>query len=329
MAWIESHQNLEKNGKLLMLANKLAINRYQAIGHLHALWWWALDNAEDGNVGRFGEDVLSQAAGWVEFVEGPDGDNHSGKHNNFIPALIECGFLDRTKDGLFIHSWADYTRTYFKIVREGEAQREKWRVQKKAQRQVDSECPPQCPQDVHPMSANVHPPTIPDHTLPNQRLKELPPAKQPRAAKPVDIVDKSGDNPKPKRRKEGATPFWAEVVAHIDTTWKAKKKVPYHFTGHIFKELKGLCRTYQPWGVMALWDDFLATGNDWVRSTGYSFTAFVHSVDKLVDNYAWKVDAQKYEKILLAKEVVVPKAEEVNVSALVNSAVSAIVSKAP
>lgn len=44
MAWIESHQTLSRHRKTLRAAALLHVDRHKMIGHLHELWWWALDN---------------------------------------------------------------------------------------------------------------------------------------------------------------------------------------------------------------------------------------------------------------------------------------------
>src|SRR3990167_6728749 len=111
MAWIESHQGLEKNGKLLEFANTLGINRYQAIGHLHSLWWWALDNAEDGNLKRFSNAVVTRACGWYDYIRDEEEMSrinevtNSDKGGIFVDVLIQCGFLDKRPDGLWFNNW--------------------------------------------------------------------------------------------------------------------------------------------------------------------------------------------------------------------------------
>ena len=92
MAWIESHQELLAHHKLRKAAATLRISRPQMIGHLHCLWWWVLDYADDGDLSKF--DVVDIALG-AEWEGDPD---------KFVEALVECGtrddagFLER--DGL-------------------------------------------------------------------------------------------------------------------------------------------------------------------------------------------------------------------------------------
>lgn len=97
MAWIESHQNLADHPKTRKLARILSIPKTQAIGHLHCLWWWALDYADDGMLDRF--DAMDIAIG-AEWDDEPD---------DIVSALIQSGFIDQDEHGILkIHDWEDY-----------------------------------------------------------------------------------------------------------------------------------------------------------------------------------------------------------------------------
>ncbi len=94
MAWIESHQSLSRHRKTLMTAGRLSVDRHKLIGHLHELWWWALDNVGvDGYLGGLGTKEIAWAAQW-------DGD-----HDEFVGALVESGFIDRTDGRYYLHDW--------------------------------------------------------------------------------------------------------------------------------------------------------------------------------------------------------------------------------
>ncbi len=92
MAWIESHQSLPNHPKTLRLADLLGVSIPQAIGHLHLLWYWATDYAEDGDIAD-GASILYRICQW-------NGDNEVLKE-----ALTTSGFLD---EGRYIHNWAIY-----------------------------------------------------------------------------------------------------------------------------------------------------------------------------------------------------------------------------
>jgi hypothetical protein len=174
MAWIESHQTLINNGKLVMFAQRLGINKYQAIGHLHALWWWALDNAEDGNVKRFCNGVVTEVCGWSEYVIEQQcshflpSDWPKPNHDDFMKALIDCGFIDEIEEKMLIHGWEEYTWRYFQSIRNNRLAKEKTRERVRKFR--DSNVTPMkrsCNADVTPMKRNVTCSTIPNLTIPN------------------------------------------------------------------------------------------------------------------------------------------------------------------
>jgi hypothetical protein len=98
MAWIESHQELGRHPKVRRLARVLDVPLPQAIGHLHLLWWWALDFADDGQLGRFDGTDIADAAGWT------------GDAGDFVSAMKDAGFLDADEAGeaTAIHDWPEY-----------------------------------------------------------------------------------------------------------------------------------------------------------------------------------------------------------------------------
>ena len=104
MAWIESHQTLQRHPKTTRAALMLKISRVEMIGHLHCLWWWALDfSTPDGCLGRdISPEMLANAA---EFPE--------KKAEIFLNALKNCGagkagFIEEIDGMLYLHNWNDY-----------------------------------------------------------------------------------------------------------------------------------------------------------------------------------------------------------------------------
>jgi hypothetical protein len=96
MAWIESHQAVGQHPKTLALAHLLGVSLPTAVGHLHYLWWWALDYAPDGELKRHGPTVVAHACLW------------RGKPQRLWEALTESGFLEAGQSGARIHDWGDY-----------------------------------------------------------------------------------------------------------------------------------------------------------------------------------------------------------------------------
>jgi hypothetical protein len=96
VAWIESHQALLSHRKTIRLARLLKIHKLTAIGLLHAIWWWCVDNAPDGFVSNSDLDGLSDGALW------------EGKPAVLIGALEDSRFVERLEDGVQMHDWMDY-----------------------------------------------------------------------------------------------------------------------------------------------------------------------------------------------------------------------------
>lgn len=95
MAWIESHQTLREHPKLYSLMAAGNMSRHAAIGHLHLLWWWAIDYAPDG-VLHVDDNAIARAAEW------------GGDANEFVKMLVQSGFIDSTENGKSLHDWLDY-----------------------------------------------------------------------------------------------------------------------------------------------------------------------------------------------------------------------------
>jgi hypothetical protein len=69
------------------------------IGNLHLLWYWALDFAPTGDLTRFDPDQLTH-----------DLDLDGATPEQFIEAMVESGFIDRTEEGSRrLHDWPEYT----------------------------------------------------------------------------------------------------------------------------------------------------------------------------------------------------------------------------
>lgn len=97
MAWIESHQELGRHPKTRRLARMLGISLPAAVGHLHYLWWWAMDFAEDGDLSGYDSYEIAEAAMW------------EGDPDEIVDALVHARFLDRSDDGgLVLHDWDEY-----------------------------------------------------------------------------------------------------------------------------------------------------------------------------------------------------------------------------
>ena len=179
MAWIESHQTLMNHPKTRKAARLLDVQRVQVIGHLQALWWWALDYAQDGDVTDFDPADIADAVEWL------------GEPDVLIQALLDCGtggkhgFLERTGEGrLVIHDWDDYTG---KLIDKRKRDAERKRSER---RPLDAAAPSTIeemdqtedralsnghPTDI-PCPSQVPYPTVPNRTQPTEPTEEAAPA---------------------------------------------------------------------------------------------------------------------------------------------------------
>ena len=107
--WIESHQELKDHPKTEHLAVLLGVPKVQVIGHLHCLWWWAVDYARDGYINRYPAAVVARGALW-------DGDP-----DKFISALMEARWVDA--DGK-LHDWEEYAG---RLIEQRERAKERYR----------------------------------------------------------------------------------------------------------------------------------------------------------------------------------------------------------
>lgn len=178
MAWIESNQEVGRHPKTKKLARLLDISVVTAVGHLHYLWWWALDFAQDGLLSKYDESDISEACVW------------EGDAKFFVDMLVKSGYVDVTDDGLFIHDWFDYAG---RIVTQREITKDKTRERvKKYREKVSKSCNADvtrysnaCNADVTPCNATTVPyPTVPYPTLPinnnnNNAREEFPAEKEP------------------------------------------------------------------------------------------------------------------------------------------------------
>ena len=125
LEWIRSEKSLGDHPKTKRAAKMLSVSMAAIVGHLHYLWWWAMQYAPDGHLGRFGHDEIADAARW-------DGDP-----DQFVEVLLKCGpggsvgFLEEDGDGIRIHDWSDYAEKLIQQREKDIARYKRWREDKK------------------------------------------------------------------------------------------------------------------------------------------------------------------------------------------------------
>jgi DnaD/phage-associated family protein len=89
----------------MRLCRELNISDAEAVGHLHYLWWWCLDNTPDGNLSDIPIEVIAEVAHWTTVGRGRKRDPEL-----FLSALIKCQFIDNNTElnTNYLHNWDEY-----------------------------------------------------------------------------------------------------------------------------------------------------------------------------------------------------------------------------
>lgn len=154
MAWIESHQELARHPKVRRLARALGITVPAAIGHLHLLWWWALDYADDGDLSEYSADDINDAVMWK---------CKPGKEDGFWGAALEAGFID--SGPARIHDWETYAG---RLLDQRRKDAERKRQSRGRPEVVQRTSGGQAADDRPPSDVTVPNLTVPNRTQPNQ-----------------------------------------------------------------------------------------------------------------------------------------------------------------
>ena len=96
MAWIESHQAIERHPKTIELMTRMGWDLDTTVGKLHRLWWWCVDYAEDGDLRKHNDARIGAAVGL-----------NGEASKRFIEAMVASGWIDR-KPYFRVHDWWDH-----------------------------------------------------------------------------------------------------------------------------------------------------------------------------------------------------------------------------
>jgi hypothetical protein len=180
MAWIESHQELADHPKTKRAARALGVSLPTVIGHLHLLWYWALDYAQTGDLSQFDSADIADAAKW------------EGDAEAFVTALAECGpgdqpgFLESLDGKLVLHDWMDYAGKLIEQREEDRTRKREAREKKrkgggsrKGVRRTSGGQPPDGGKTADVPNPTQQNPTEPNPTLPGEDAPAIP----------ADVVD--------------------------------------------------------------------------------------------------------------------------------------------
>ncbi len=181
MSYIQSHQSLADHPKTAGAAELLGIDVPTLIGHLHLLWWWALDYAPDGDLSGFSKQQLCNAM------------RCKIDANRVISALVTCnprkggkGFLERKGRGYVIHDWRDFAGKFLERKEKDAARKREERANRPKDRPADA--PMDSPQTVQRTSIRREereerhiPPIVPPNGEDFTKFWNLYPRKQAKA----------------------------------------------------------------------------------------------------------------------------------------------------
>jgi len=113
-----------------------------------------------------------------------------------------------------------------------------------------------------------------------------------------DLLIPSSKTPSAK----AASPFWKEMIQHLNDTWSRKKRgAKYLWSGKDFAALKRVLAVYQPFDVMALWDIYISSDDEFAKRQGYNVVEFIRQLPRLVDG-DWKSRAKKHMDVLIPED---------------------------
>lgn len=169
--WIESHADLGRHPKTIRLLRALGVDLPTAVGHLHLLWWWATEYADDGDLSGYSDEEIADAAHWKR-----DG-------GLFVRSLVGAGFMDEERT---IHEWDLY---FGKLLAERESNRKRqqeWRERHKQDKSVTSQSTNEDVTVTSPLcnTATVPNPTVPNPTVP-KAAAAVPAKLTPREIAPI------------------------------------------------------------------------------------------------------------------------------------------------
>lgn len=149
MAWIESHQGLERHPKLHVLMHAMGWDTDSAIGKLHRFWWWCLEYAPTGDLHGKNDSVIAGSVGLDHSIA-----------KKFVEAMVASRWIDRDRDlGIFrVHDWLEYAGLY---LRTSKFKRHPNKLAE-AEAVYAVPMPADCPRTVHGQSRlPTNPPTNP------------------------------------------------------------------------------------------------------------------------------------------------------------------------
>lgn len=96
ITWFAIDCNLYTHPKMLRLSSSLKTDVDTLVGKLGRLWAWAkLSGNETGEIGEMPPQEIADIMRWKKSA------------STLVRSLTDCGFLDASENGVFLHGWAE------------------------------------------------------------------------------------------------------------------------------------------------------------------------------------------------------------------------------
>lgn len=233
MAYVPSDQRLGRHPKTRIAADLLGISIPLLVGHLHLLWHWAMDFAQDGDLSHFTDAAIEAAAMW------------DGEPGALVAALINCGTGGKVgfiEPGRVLHDWDQYGGKVF-TKRDKEAQRmREWRDRH------GSEGEPE------PVRAR--------HDPPDPHVLATPDARNAHVTRTSRAPDTEPEAPPKPRRSSGPKPPIADFVPTEGCReWLAAADLPPNLdVARETEKFNDYRKSHRP-----KWSDLEAAWKNWLR----------------------------------------------------------------
>jgi len=105
MAWIESHQSLERHPKVAGFRKDMGWSKNETIGFLHRFWWLVLEVADSGDITKFSAEFVAEELDMSEDVMKKAFKSMEGR------------WIDRIDGMVIVHDWLEYAGKFLREYR--------------------------------------------------------------------------------------------------------------------------------------------------------------------------------------------------------------------
>ena len=126
MAWISVHEQV-LGGKLRELAKAIGCSQNEALGIVVRFWLWCINNAD-----KNGLIIGAEVDDLVEAMS--IGKSNEISAERMVGAMIDTGWVDVSKKGIFVHDWEEWQASKYKCLEIEERNRTRQRLFRERQK---------------------------------------------------------------------------------------------------------------------------------------------------------------------------------------------------